>query len=71
MLGLELLAERPNFQILPRAIQSIERRLAVLLYAHAKLRLKPIRRFVPYEHQITPCLWHAHANARLAFRLFG
>ena len=53
VLGLELLTEGPNFQILPCTIQPIQRRLAVLLHLHPKLRLKPVRRLVPHEHRDT------------------
>ena len=70
VLGLELLTEGPNFQILPCTIQPIQRRLAVLLHLHPKLRLKPVRRLVPHEHEIPPGLRHPHANGRRALCLF-
>ena len=71
VLGLELLTEGPNLQILSRAVQSIQCCLAILLHLYAELRFKPICRLVPHEHEIPPRLWHPHANCRRALRLFG
>ena len=70
MLGLELLAESPNLQVLARTVQPVQCRFPTLLHAHAKLRLKQVRRLVPYQHQIPPRLRHPYANGRRAFRLF-
>src|SRR5262249_50024119 len=62
---LQLLAKRPDLDVVAGTVQPVEHLLAALLNLQAELRLEPIARFVANQRKVLAGLGHIDFEARV------